>query len=97
MDRGIVEAALAMGASPWQIIRKVLLPEVVYSLTLGGTITFITLISYSSMAGFVGGGLGDIAVRATGGCHNKLFGKPLFLCKVSNKKISGEYNVPNTR
>lgn len=64
VDRGIIEAALAMGASPGQIIRKVLLPEVTPSLVLGGTITFITLIGYSAMAGFVGGGgLGDIAVR----------------------------------
>lgn len=64
VDRGIVEAALAMGASPWQVIRKVLLPEVTPSLILGGTITFITLIGYSAMAGFIGGGgLGDIAVR----------------------------------
>lgn len=64
IDRGIIEAALAMGASPGQIIRKVLLPEVTPSLVLGGTITFITLIGYSAMAGFIGGGgLGDIAVR----------------------------------
>lgn len=64
VDQGIIEAALSMGASPWQIIRKVLLPEVTPSLVLGGTITFITLISYSAMAGFIGGGgLGDIAVR----------------------------------
>ncbi|ADG83111.1 binding-protein-dependent transport system inner membrane protein [Thermincola ferriacetica] len=64
VDRGIVEAALAMGASPWQIIYKVLIPEVIPSLVLGATITFITLIGYSAMAGFIGGGgLGDIAVR----------------------------------
>lgn len=64
VDRGIVEAALAMGASPWQIIQKVLIPEVFSSLILGGAISFITLIGYSAMAGFIGGGgLGDIAVR----------------------------------
>lgn len=64
IDRGVIEAALAMGASPIQIIFKVLIPEAVSSLVLGATITFITLIGYSAMAGFVGGGgLGDIAVR----------------------------------
>ena len=61
---GVIEASLAMGASPWQIIKKVLLPEAMPSLVLGATITTITLIGYSAMAGFVGGGgLGDIAVR----------------------------------
>lgn len=61
---GVIEAALAMGASPMQIIRKVLIPEAKPSLVLGATITTITLIGYSAMAGFVGGkGLGDIAVR----------------------------------
>lgn len=64
VDRGIVEAALAMGASPRQVIFKVLIPEVKPSLVLGATITFITLIGYSAMMGaFGGGGLGDIAVR----------------------------------
>lgn len=64
IDWGIIEAALAMGSSPGQIICKVLLPEATSSLVLGGTITFITLVGYSAMAGFVGGGgLGDIAVR----------------------------------
>lgn len=61
---GVIEAALAMGASPMQIIRKVLIPESKPSLVLGATITTITLIGYSAMAGFVGGGgLGDIAMR----------------------------------
>lgn len=64
VDRGLVEAALAMGASPLQIIFKVLLPEAIPSLILGATITAITLIGYSAMAGFVGGGgLGDLAVK----------------------------------
>lgn len=64
IDRGVIEAALAMGASPLQIIFKVLIPEATSSLILGATITFITLIGYSAMAGFIGGGgLGDIAVR----------------------------------
>ncbi|AVX30714.1 MULTISPECIES: methionine ABC transporter permease [unclassified Carboxydocella] len=64
VDRGLVEAALAMGATPLQIIFKVLLPESIPSLILGATITAITLIGYSAMAGFVGGGgLGDLAVK----------------------------------
>lgn len=61
---GVIEAALAMGASPMQIISTVLIPEALPSLILGATITTITLIGYSAMAGLVGGGgLGDIAMR----------------------------------
>jgi D-methionine transport system permease protein len=61
---GVVESALSMGASPWQVVTKVLLPESLPSLALGVTITTITLIGYSAMAGVVGGGgLGDIAIR----------------------------------
>lgn len=64
LDRGLIEAALSMGATPWQIILKVMLPETLPSLILGISITAITLIGYSAMAGAVGGGgLGDIAVR----------------------------------
>jgi D-methionine transport system permease protein len=64
VDGGVVEAALAMGASPWQIIYKVLIPEALPSLVLGLTITAVNLIGYSAMAGAVGGGgLGDLAVR----------------------------------
>lgn len=64
VDPGVVEAVVAMGASPWQVIRKVYLPEAVPSLILGGTITAITLVGYSAMAGAVGGGgLGDLAIR----------------------------------
>lgn len=64
VEWGIIEAALAMGATPWQIITKVLLPESLSSLILGATITTITLIGYSAMAGFVGGGgIGDLAMR----------------------------------
>ncbi|MBC8569757.1 methionine ABC transporter permease [Zongyangia hominis] len=64
LDSGIVEAAKTMGASNWQIIYKVLLPEAIPSLIRGGSITTITLIGYSAMAGCVGaGGLGDIAIR----------------------------------
>lgn len=64
VEWGIVEAALSMGATPRQIISKVLLPEALPSLILGATISTITLIGYSAMAGFVGGGgLGDLAIR----------------------------------
>ena len=63
-DWGTVEAAQSMGASPWEIIRKVMIPETMPSLILGFSITTITLIGYSAMAGAVGGGgLGDIAIR----------------------------------
>lgn len=61
---GVVEASLAMGASTWQIIRKVLLPEAMPGIILGTTITTIAVIGYSAMAGAVGGGgLGDLAIR----------------------------------
>lgn len=64
IDPGVVEAARTMGATHWQIIYKVLLPESIPSLVRGGSITTITLIGYSAMAGAVGGrGLGDIAIR----------------------------------
>ncbi|NMA84481.1 MAG: ABC transporter permease [Epulopiscium sp.] len=64
IDRGIIESSLAMGASIPQIIFKVLLPESMPSLVLGTTLTIITLIGYSAMAGAIGGGgLGDLAIR----------------------------------
>ncbi|MGI6611617.1 MAG: methionine ABC transporter permease [Limnochordia bacterium] len=64
VDSGVIEAAQAMGASPRQIIWKVLLPEALPSLVLGATITAVNLIGYSAMAGAVGGGgLGDLAIR----------------------------------
>ncbi|MZP30333.1 methionine ABC transporter permease MetI [Heliobacterium undosum] len=64
VDKGIIEAARAMGATPGQIISKVLLPEALPGLLLGIIITFVTLIGYSAMAGAVGGGgLGDLAIR----------------------------------
>lgn len=64
VDRGVVQAALSMGASPWQIVWKVLLPEAFPGLVLGVTITTITIIGYSAMAGVIGGGgLGDLAIR----------------------------------
>lgn len=64
IDQGIIEAAQSIGASPWQIIYKVMLPETMPSLVLGASITTITLVGYSAMAGAVGGGgLGDLAIR----------------------------------
>ncbi|NAW87055.1 methionine ABC transporter permease [Photobacterium halotolerans] len=61
---GLVEAAQAMGATPVQIIRKVLLPEALPGIINAVTITLVTLVSYSAMAGTVGGGgLGDVGIR----------------------------------
>lgn len=64
LDYGIIEAARAMGASDFQIIFKVLLPEALPSLILGMSLGAITIVGYTAMAGTVGGGgLGDIAIR----------------------------------
>jgi D-methionine transport system permease protein len=64
VDPGLVEAARAMGASPSQIVRKVLVPEALPSITLGITLTIVSLIGYSAMVGAVGGGgLGDLGIR----------------------------------
>jgi D-methionine transport system permease protein len=64
LDAGVVEAAKSMGASTWQIIWKVMLPETKPSLLLGGALVMTTILGYSTMSGFVGGGgLGDIAIR----------------------------------
>ncbi len=64
IDHGVIEAAQAMGASPLQIINKVLLPEALHSIVLGVTLAIISLIGYSAMAGALGGGgLGDLAIR----------------------------------
>jgi D-methionine transport system permease protein len=64
IDEGVVEAALSMGASPLEIIYKVLLPEALPSRISGLTLTVVNLIGYSAMAGAIGGGgLGDIAIR----------------------------------
>lgn len=61
---GIIEAALASGATTSQIIFKVMLPEAAPSLVLGITITIINILGYSAMAGAVGGqGIGDFAIR----------------------------------
>ncbi len=61
---GLVEAAQAMGAKPLQIIQKVLLPEALPGILNCLTITLVTLINYSAMAGAIGGGgLGDVGIR----------------------------------
>ncbi|AZS18447.1 methionine ABC transporter permease [Paenibacillus lutimineralis] len=64
VDRGVIEASQAMGATPFQVIRKVLLPESLPGLLAGITITIVTLVSYTAMSGMIGGGgLGDLAIR----------------------------------
>jgi D-methionine transport system permease protein len=64
VDRGVIEAAQSMGASNWQIIWKVLLPESRPGLIAAVTITTVTLVSYTAMSGVIGGGgLGDLAIR----------------------------------
>ena len=64
VDSGVVEAAQSMGASTWQIIRKVLLPEAKPSLINGSAIAATTILGYSAMAGAVGGGgLGKLAIQ----------------------------------
>lgn len=64
VNSGVIEAAEAMGSSPMQIITKVLLPEAKPSLIVGAVITITTILGYSAMAGFTGGGgLGAIAVN----------------------------------
>ena len=64
IDPGIIEATIAVGATPWMIIKDVLFPEARSSLIQGITLTIISLVAYSAMAGVVGGGgIGDLAIR----------------------------------
>lgn len=64
VDHGLIEAARSMGASRWTIIREVLIPESMPGLVAGFTVTIVTLIGASAMAGAIGaGGLGDLAIR----------------------------------
>ena len=64
VDQGLVEAARAMGATPLQIVRKVLIPEALPGVVLGLTLAVVSLIGYSAMVGAVGGGgLGDLGIR----------------------------------
>lgn len=64
IDKGVIESAIAVGATSWMIIKDVLLPEAKPGLVQGLTITTISLVGYSAMAGIVGGGgIGDLAIR----------------------------------
>lgn len=64
VDSGVIEAAQSMGASTLQIVWKVYLPEAKPSLILGGSISIITILAYTAIAGAIGaGGLGDLAIR----------------------------------
>jgi D-methionine transport system permease protein len=64
VDPGLIEAALAMGATPGKIVFKVLIPEAWPGIIAGLTVTVVSLIGYSAMAGTVGGGgLGDLGIR----------------------------------
>lgn len=64
IDHGVIEVAQSMGASNMQIVTKVLLPESLPSLLNGVLVSATTILGYSAMAGFIGGGgLGDIAIR----------------------------------
>ena len=61
---GLIEAAQSMGATPFQIVTRVMLPEALPGLINGMTLTLVTLVSYSAMAGAIGGGgLGDLGIR----------------------------------
>lgn len=63
VDHGVIEAAQSMGASPWQIVSRVLIPEAMPSLINGSAVAAITILGYSAMAGAVGGGgLGKLAI-----------------------------------
>ena len=64
VDKGLIEAARAMGATPVQIVTKVLLPEALPSIVLALTLTLVSLVGYSAMVGAVGGGgRGDLGIR----------------------------------
>ncbi|WP_374421420.1 methionine ABC transporter permease [Chromobacterium sp.] len=64
VDRGVIEASQSMGASLWQVVRHVLLPEALPGLVGAATVTTVALVSYTAMSGVIGGGgLGDLAVR----------------------------------
>ena len=73
MDRGVIEAAQAMGCSPWQIVIKVMIPECKPSLIAGFTTATITILSYGAMAGAIGGGgLGAMALLRGHGRQERL-------------------------
>ncbi|UXM94810.1 ABC transporter permease [Bartonella sp. HY329] len=63
VDKNLIDAVRSMGASRWQLIREVIIPEAFSSIILGFTVTIISIIGASAMAGFIGGGgLGQIAI-----------------------------------
>lgn len=62
VDRGVIEAAESMGATKWQIVYKVLIPEALPAIVSGITVTIVAIVGYTAMAGVVGGGgLGNLA------------------------------------
>lgn len=64
VDKGLIEASSSMGANNWTIILKVMIPETMPHIIHGITVTVISLIGFSAMAGTIGaGGLGDLAIR----------------------------------
>jgi D-methionine transport system permease protein len=64
VDRGLIDAVRAMGGNRWTIIREVLVPEALPGIVAGFTVTLVTLVGASAMAGAIGaGGLGDLAIR----------------------------------
>lgn len=64
VDKGLVEASLSMGANNWTIIFKVMIPESLSHIIHGITVTVISIVGFSAMAGTIGaGGLGDLAIR----------------------------------
>lgn len=64
VDRGLIEAVRAMGGNRWTLVREVLVPEALPGLVAGFTVTIVTLVGASAMAGAIGaGGLGDLAIR----------------------------------
>ena len=64
VDRGLIEAVRAMGGGRWAIVREVLVPEALPGIVAGFTVTLVTLVGASAMAGAIGaGGLGDLAIR----------------------------------
>jgi len=64
VEPGVIDACISMGASPYQIVKYVLVPECLASLISGASITAVNLVGYSAMAGAIGGGgLGNLAIR----------------------------------
>jgi D-methionine transport system permease protein len=80
VPRGVAEAALACGASRFQVVRKVLLPEAMPSLIASFTTTVISFIAFSATAGLVGGGgIGDLAIRYG---YNRFIEEVMYACVI---------------